>query len=516
MKAIRFLTGMLVVSLLIGGTATFAQNGDKEVVTIERRVAFFNQIDVGGAFTVFITQGDEISVKVETDKNLQDKVITEVENNTLTIGSKSLHNPTELTIYITFTELERLDAHGASTLKGDSPIKGEEFELIASGASNVNMVLEVEELNSEVAGTAYVELDGTAKTHEAEVSGASTLNALNLVTQETEINVSGVAHAKVTARERLEGETAGSATLTYYDEPVIKKINKKGEFELEFNDFDNLDKLRHLDISTKTYGDSTKVKVGNIEVKVYGDEERTEVQVGSSRLTVDEEGNVDFDRKKKKRHEFDGHWAGFELGVNGYLNPDNELDLPAEYEYLDLRMEKSINVGINFFEQNFNLIRNHFGMITGLGLEYNNYRFDSDVKLLDSDAGIIRDFDFATDEEISHNKSKLVATYLNLPILLEYQTNRHSDASSFHLTAGMISGVRIGTHTKLVYNRNGDRNKDKDRSDFHLNPFKFAATARLGWGKLNLYANYSLTPLFKDDKGPELYPFALGISLIGW
>jgi hypothetical protein len=33
---------------------------------------------------------------------------------------------------------------------------------------------------------------------------------------------------------------------------------------------------------------------------------------------------------------------------------------------------------------------------------------------------------------------------------------------------------------------------------------------------LNLFAEYSLTPLFNDDKGPELTPLTVGLTLIGF
>ncbi|HRY97973.1 MAG TPA: hypothetical protein P5550_02850, partial [Bacteroidales bacterium] len=58
--------------------------------------------------------------------------------------------------------------------------------------------------------------------------------------------------------------------------------------------------------------------------------------------------------------------------------------------------------------------------------------------------------------------------------------------------------------------------KNKVRDDFHLNPLKAEGTVRLGWGVVNLFANYSFLPLFKEDEGPELYPFSVGLTLSSW
>jgi hypothetical protein len=173
-------------------------------------------------------------------------------------------------------------------------------------------------------------------------------------------------------------------------------------------------------------------------------------------------------------------------------------------------------VAINFWEQNFNLIGNQFGLTTGLGLEWNNYRFDNNVKIIrDEEIGI--DAIRMNEEGTGYLKSKMVVNYLNLPILLEYQTNRFSKKNSFHIGGGLMTGLRIGTHTKMVYD-DGSKQKDKDRDSkgYDINPFKFALMARIGWGKINLFANYSLNGMFKDNRGPELYPFAAGITLASW
>jgi len=264
-------------------------------------------------------------------------------------------------------------------------------------------------------------------------------------------------------------------------------------------------------IETKSNGDTTIVNIGNVKVIVQ-EGNPNKVTIGGSELEVDDDGNVQFRRKRQDR--YDGHWGGFDLGVNGFLNSNNGFDIPDRYEFLDLRMEKSINVKLNFFEQNFNLISNKLGLTTGLGFEWRNYRFDNHVVLEKTGNDIINAYDFYAPRD--YTKSKLVVNYLNLPLMIEYQTNRYSKKNSFHIGAGIETGLRIGSHTKLVYQDDGRKKKDKDPGDYHLNPFKYDLMVRVGWGKFNLYGNYSLNTLFKNNRGPELYPFALGITLASW
>jgi hypothetical protein len=69
---------------------------------------------------------------------------------------------------------------------------------------------------------------------------------------------------------------------------------------------------------------------------------------------------------------------------------------------------------------------------------------------------------------------------------------------------------------KYLYKDNGNQQKVKDDKDFNTNPFKVALTARVGYGWLNFFATYSLTPLFESGRGPELYPVSIGMTLLGF
>jgi hypothetical protein len=85
-------------------------------------------------------------------------------------------------------------------------------------------------------------------------------------------------------------------------------------------------------------------------------------------------------------------------------------------------------------------------------------------------------------------------------------------SNQLFVSGGVIGGINLGSHTKV---KDKD-SKSKDRGSFNIEPFKYALTARVGLKDINLYANYSLSPLFKEDKGPELFPFTIGISLVNF
>ena len=49
-----------------------------------------------------------------------------------------------------------------------------------------------------------------------------------------------------------------------------------------------------------------------------------------------------------------------------------------------------------------------------------------------------------------------------------------------------------------------------------MNTFRYGLTARVGLGFIRFYANYDLVPLFQKDRGPELYPVSVGITILSF
>ena len=523
MNTNKFNTLLFSLALIMASISLLGQEaGNKNITTEVRELGNFNALNVGGALSVYIEISEQYSVRIETDENLQDNVKAEVKDEVLYIKSNTIKNPTKLNAYISMPRLNYLNAAGATEVKGKSLIENDEFLLMASGASSVSLDLDVQYLETSVSGAADVTLAGVAKTHKLTLSGAGSLKAKGLVSSKAIYDVSGASDAVINVTDEVIGEKKGVASVSVIGEPS-KSVTSSGK---------SGDNITYQGYSNNYY-DSVKVKVGKIKVEVYEGDDSVRVIVGDRQLTVDDDGNVKFSRCKMPK--FNGHWAGFDMGINGYLNTDFNQSFPKEYEYLDLRMTKSIAVYINFFEQNIAFSKNQkWGMVTGLGLEWHNYRFSRDTRLITDSSYLVG----LIDQDISIRKNKLVTLHLNVPVLFEFQTNSRHKKNSFHVSTGMVIGARLSSHTKKYYN---ELNKDfyvekfnpvtdqyeyagditspgyskaKEFDDFFLQPFKFDATVRIGWGFINLFATYSVNEMFKKDKGPELYPWTIGITLV--
>ena len=495
----RIILMMVALALLLAPVQLFAQQikGNKKVVKEERSIQPFTSLQVGGAFDVSYAQGETLSLVIEADENLMKAIRTEVIDGRLVISSKNIRNATSLSIYLTSPAPSEIKLSGAANLEGENTVTTENLLIDVSGASEARLNIEVEILEAYASGASELKLSGTADDIFVTASGASEVRAADLLAQTGEAKASGAADIKINVSEKLSTSSSGAGNILVTGNAAISTHNRIIEGDIEFE---------NKKVETWQDGDKTSVKIGGIVVEVT-DGDSTKVAIGNHSLMVDEDGNVEFKRNRVQK--FKGHWAGFDMGINGYVDKDFKTNLPPEYGFLDLKYEKSIDVNINFFEQNINLANQKLGLVTGLGLRWNNYRFSNNVILEPDSTPIYGYGDMSRD----WRKSKLVVNYLTLPLLLEFQTNRFSRTNSFHISAGAILGWRFASHSKNLYFDNG-RQKPKQNDSFNLRPFRYDATVRIGWGIINLYATYALNTMFEDGGGPELYPFAIGITFL--
>lgn len=209
--------------------------------------------------------------------------------------------------------------------------------------------------------------------------------------------------------------------------------------------------------------------------------------------------------KKRKRKGFESHWQGIELGLNSYVTPEQSFTLGEDNQYLELEDSKSIEFNLNIAAVTIPIVKNHVALVSGLGLSWNNYRFDKGNLVINNDSSILT---YDTVVNPIYKKNRLGTTFLTAPLALEFHfPGKEND---FWFLVGGYAGVKLGSNLKLI---SDDDDKEKIKEDFHLNTFRYGLRAMLGVNSFSLYATYSLQPLFKKDEGPELYPLTVGIAL---
>jgi len=251
-------------------------------------------------------------------------------------------------------------------------------------------------------------------------------------------------------------------------------------------------------------------------IEIEGLEEELSELGHELEIEINDEINIEnncenSDKKCKKNKDFDGHWSGFELGLNNYVVSDLDFNIPAGDEFMELKPNLSWGFALNLPEVSIPLFSRYMGFVTGLGLEWNNYRLKQNIDLVEESTGIVAQY--IDVNERKYEKNSLNALYLNIPFIYEFQIPvNHKDKRIF-LGVGVEAGVKLSSKTKKTYVLNGEERTINNKDDYNLNPFKYGLTARFGIDDAQVFVNYSLSPLFEVNQGPELYPVSAGIRL---
>lgn len=211
-------------------------------------------------------------------------------------------------------------------------------------------------------------------------------------------------------------------------------------------------------------------------------------------------------------HSFQGHLCGANFGFINFTETDYSKYTPEEDGFMDLDYANSFVMQFNVCEQSISFVpRNNFGMVIGLGLEYQRLRFDKknvSITLDDEDRVIPRTLD--PDWNIKKNSFKIL--YLSVPVMLELQFPARK-YRRFYIAAGAMGGIRLLSRTKIIYrNSEGAKKRDRRTDDYSLMPVKADLIARVGYHCWNVWASYTITDMFRSNKGPELHPYSMGLG----
>lgn len=193
----------------------------------------FDEIEVGGIYDLYITQGDEYSIEVKGKERYKRDVLIKKYGNILEIDMagrkwdllKELDEDFRLDVFITMPGLEKINSKGLSYIE-IKDFEVDNLDIDLSGASSGEMNIDAKELKIYLNGASSLELDGESEYMEADLSGASSLKAYDHKTRTAEVSASGASNAKVNASKRLSVDANGLSTVRYEGDPDVNIINE--------------------------------------------------------------------------------------------------------------------------------------------------------------------------------------------------------------------------------------------------------------------------------------------------
>lgn len=205
-------------------TPVFADSvkGNGDVQSQEREVSNFSGIKVSGAYTIYLSQDDECSLRVVADENIQKIIKTEVRNDILYIKNEtSICDAKKMELYIGFKYLRFIKANGAISLKNENDLKFDELKIEINGASSAKLELSANKLSIDNSGASSIHLKGKANELNIDISGAGSVNAIDFKVSEARVDISGVGTGKVFVEDKLRVSISGIGSVKYKGDPAV-------------------------------------------------------------------------------------------------------------------------------------------------------------------------------------------------------------------------------------------------------------------------------------------------------
>lgn len=466
----------LLISILLGSPAVMAQET-------------FTSVETNSTLTVILTQDSINSYSIDGSGQDKAAINAEIKGQKLIIKNQASSDK-DAVIRVKMKDISEVVVSGTGDLKSEGPINSEHLEVTVSGTGDASLNVNSKSLKAQISGTGDLKLKGTADYMTARVSGAGDLHAYDLLTKTSTIVSSGAGDARVNVKDSMNAKVSGAGSIVYKGDPSQREVTISGAGSVRQAGEDG----EELTIETSIENnDTTRIK-----------------WKGKKLIIIDnKDSSATKQTQKSSKPEKNKVWAGLELGVNGYFNSGGTLRTPVTSPFLELDYKKSYVINFNFLEHSFRLYKNYIMLTTGLGTQFSRYALDKDYTLVpgsDTLKGFLTG--------INYKKNLLKTNYLTAPLMIQFNTSQKVK-KSFHLAAGVVAGYNFSTFSKQVYELGDERYKIKVKDDYQVNPFKLDATVRVGYGKFNVFATYAMTPLFDKQVAPELYPFTLGVKLIG-
>ncbi len=211
----------------------FAQRikGDGNVVSQSRTLPSFNKIYINGVINVNLEQGASESAKVETDANLINYVVTNVNDGVLEIGIKEnvdINHSTKMLVNVTLKNVDEITNSGVGNIDCNGTLNLENLKLENDGVGNVTINLNCNKLEADVNSVGGLSLSGKASAANIENNSIGNIEAFDLYVDVLKIDNNSVGNAQVNSNKEIYIELNGIGNVSYKGNAVVKALNING------------------------------------------------------------------------------------------------------------------------------------------------------------------------------------------------------------------------------------------------------------------------------------------------
>lgn len=204
-------------------------DGSGNVVTKEVSVQPFDQLNVGGVFSVQLSQGSKEEVKIEADDNLQEYFEVKNDGSQLSVTMKkdvNINSKKKMKVYITFKKLKSLHLKTVGDVSSNGTLAFGDLEIDNKSVGSIDLKLTAQTVTINNKSVGDVSLTGNADKVVIKNKSVGSINAGEFVVQTLDIDNDGIGSAEVNAAKEIKVKDSFLGKVTNRGAAVIKRTNK--------------------------------------------------------------------------------------------------------------------------------------------------------------------------------------------------------------------------------------------------------------------------------------------------
>ncbi|MCP4458466.1 MAG: DUF2807 domain-containing protein [Cytophagales bacterium] len=219
-------TQLTCLFLLVGLISATAQ---RRTIDVDN----FTKISFAIPGTLYLTQGSDEKVEVESNDEAFERLEFKMEGSKLKIQSKrnswrNWNGNSKVNVYVTMKNIEGVSVGGSGSVLGQNKFETSDLYLSVSGSGSMDIKTNSEDVDLSVSGSGKISLNGSADKADVSISGSGRVKAEDFEVNACEASISGSGSCYITAIKEIDARISGSGNVYYGGNPDRVISNSSG------------------------------------------------------------------------------------------------------------------------------------------------------------------------------------------------------------------------------------------------------------------------------------------------
>lgn len=217
---------LLFIAIGFCVTSCHKISGEGPVVSRKLNITNFSGLYAGIDGDIYFTQGNDYSVEIIAQQNIQDIIEATTKNGELNLQFQRLKNVTRhsrITVYVTAPSINSLGINGSGDMHVLQPIHSTNMSLRVNGSGTVYIAdLDARNVQGDISGSGKLTVGrGSVDNEDLHISGSGTIDMLGLAAYDVNTSTSGSGTTKVNVSHILNSTISGSGNVYYIGNPIV-------------------------------------------------------------------------------------------------------------------------------------------------------------------------------------------------------------------------------------------------------------------------------------------------------